>query len=373
MARMLQRWGWLRRRKGRSVLCLQLGPEEAGPWGPLFEALTQRFPRLRCYSYGLDRGTPLGALPRPQAWSRLLLRAKAHGVFLAGGPAPPGLAEACAALNLPLFEAAPRGAWSAPEGSPEGSADALLARFERALAQGPARSARARRGDRLLRALARRRFERLQDLAALREALGHPEVIWALGNGPSSEDPTLASAAYDSLFRVNHSWKARGFLSQPEVVFTGLRGTVAAVPGNTLLIFQREADFEALLPRCAFLPGRRCFMTAEQLGLFPDTGGVFRPTNGAIMIAVAVALAPKRLRIAGMDLFAHPAGAYPGDEATPNAYTVAHDRQDELSFLVTQLAHYEGTLETTSPVLKAALAERGLIVHDVTQENEDPR
>ena len=54
----------------------------------------------------------------------------------------------------------------------------------------------------------------------------------------------------------NHSWKARGFLSQPEVVFTGLRGTVAAVPGNTLLIFQREADFEALLPRCAFLPGR---------------------------------------------------------------------------------------------------------------------
>lgn len=373
MARMLQRWGWLRRRKGRSVLCLQLGPGEAESWGPLFEALTQRFPRLRCYCYGLGQGTPLGALPRPQAWSRLLLRAKAHGVFLAGGPAPSGLAEACAALNLPLFEAAPEGAWTAPEGARESSADALLIRFERALAQGPARSARARRGDRLLRALARRRFERLPDLAALREVLGHPEVIWALGNGPSSEDPTLASAAYDSLFRVNHSWKARGFLNQPEVVFTGLRGTVAAVPGNTLLIFQREADFEALLPRCAFLPGQRRFMTAEQLGLFPDTGGVFRPTNGAIMIAVAVALSPKRLRIAGMDLFAHPAGAYPGDEATPNAYTVAHDRQDELSFLAAQLAHYEGTLETTSPVLKSALAERGLIVHDVTQENEDPR
>jgi len=373
MARMLQRWGWLRRRKGRSVLCLRLGPEEAESWGPLFEALTQRFPRLRCYCYGLGQGTPLGALPRPQAWSRLLLRAKAHGVFLAGGPAPSGLTEACASLNLPLFEAAPEGAWTAPEGTRESSADALLVRFERSLAQGPARSARARRGDRLLRALARRRFERLGDLPALREALGHPKVIWALGNGPSSEDPTLASAAYDSLFRVNHSWKARGFLSQPEVVFTGLRGTVAAVPGNTLLIFQREADFEALLPRCAFLPGRRRFMTAEQLGLFPDTGGVFRPTNGAIMIAVAVALAPKRLRIAGMDLFAHPAGAYPGDEATPNAYTVAHDRQDELSFLAAQLAHYEGTLETTSPVLKTALAELGLIVHDVTQENEDPR
>ena len=375
MASMLQRWGWLRRRKGRSVLCLQLGPEDAegGPWAPLFKVLAQRFPRLRCYSYGLAKGTPLGALPGPEAWPRLLLRAKAHGVFLSGGPSPPGLAEACLALSLPLFEAAPGGAWNAPEGGREGSADALLSRFERALAQGPARSARARRGDRLLRALARRRFERLSDLAALRAALGHPEVIWALGNGPSSEDPTLASAAYDSLFRVNHSWKARGFLSQPEVVFTGLRGTVAAVPAKTLLIFQREADFEGLLPRCAFLPGRRRFVTAEQLGLFPDTGGVFRPTNGAIMIAVAVALAPKRLRIAGMDLFAHPAGAYPGDEATPNAYTVAHDRQDELSFLAAQLTHYEGTLETTSPVLKSALAERGLIVHDVTQENEDPR
>ena len=129
MARMLQRWGWLRRRKGRSVLCLQLGPEAVEPWGPLFEALTQRFPRLRCYSYGLGQGTPLGALPRPQAWFRLLLRAKAHGVFLAGGAAPSGLAEACAALNLPLFEAAPEGAWTAPDGSRESSADALLVRF----------------------------------------------------------------------------------------------------------------------------------------------------------------------------------------------------------------------------------------------------
>ena len=119
MASMLQRWGWLRRRKGRSVLCLQLGPEDAEgePWAPLFKALTQRFPRLRCYSYGLAKGTPLGTLPGPEAWPRLLLRAKAHGVFLSGGPSPPGLAEACLALSLPLFEAAPGGAWNAPEGA----------------------------------------------------------------------------------------------------------------------------------------------------------------------------------------------------------------------------------------------------------------
>ena len=92
MASMLQRWGWLRRRKGRSVLCLQLGPEDAegGPWAPLFKALAQRFPRLRCYSYGLAKGTPLGTLPGPEAWPRLLLRAKAHGVFLSGGPSPRG-------------------------------------------------------------------------------------------------------------------------------------------------------------------------------------------------------------------------------------------------------------------------------------------
>ena len=72
------------------------------------------------------------------------------------------------------------------------------------------------------------------------------------------------------------------------------------------------------------------------------------------MIAVAVALAPL-LADRGMD----PSPIQRGptrDEATPNAYTVAHDRQDELSFLAAQLAHYEGTLETTSPVLKSALA-----------------
>ena len=79
--------------------------------------------------------------------------------------------------------------------------------------------------------------------------------------------------------------------------------------------------------------------TAERLRVM-DFGdfGVFTPTNGAVKLATAVALQPKRLIVAGMDLFQHPEGSYPGDSTTPNAYTVLHDRQTELAFI---LSHFE--------------------------------
>lgn len=367
------RLGWLPRRKGRSILCLALNdaPGARAAGAALLGELEAAFPRLRLYTFGLALGQPLAALPREGAWQRLLLRSKAHGVFVAGSTPSPALRAACAALGLPLLQHTADLGWH-PPGSPQrfDAAGALTA-YGAALTQGPRREARARFGDRWLRALARRRFQRLPDLEALRRALNNPERILALGNGPSSEDPSLKHHPYDALFRVNHSWKARAFLPKPQLVFTGLRATVAAVDETTCLVFQTERDFEALLPRCAFISGTRRFCTAEQLGLFPAAGGVFRPTNGAIMVAVAVALAPKRLCLGGIDLFAHPEGAYPGDHRTPNAYTVAHDRQDELGFMAQQLGAYAGELEIKSPILREALGERGRAASDPKALEED--
>ena len=69
------------------------------------------------------------------------------------------------------------------------------------------------------------------------------------------------------------------------------------------------------------------------------------------MLATAVALQPKRLIVAGMDLFQHPAGSYPGDSTTPNAYTVLHDRDTELAFILSRLDRFEGELTILSEIL----------------------
>ena len=69
------------------------------------------------------------------------------------------------------------------------------------------------------------------------------------------------------------------------------------------------------------------YATIERFGLFisqPQWQDV-RPTNGAVMLATAVALQPSRLVISGVDLFNHPAGSYPGDSTTPNAYSQGHE------------------------------------------------
>src|SRR3546814_318572 len=76
-----------------------------------------------------------------------------------------------------------------------------------------------------LRRLLCAKVERYDDVPALREALGHPDTILCLGNGPSSEDPDVAKVRYDALFRVNSLWLKRGFLTTPDMVFTGSSST----------------------------------------------------------------------------------------------------------------------------------------------------
>ena len=55
------------------------------------------------------------------------------------------------------------------------------------------------------------------------------------------------------------------------------------------------------------------------------------------MIATAVALQPRRLIIAGIDMFSDPSGAYPGDDSTPNAYVLVHDADLERRFIMETL------------------------------------
>jgi len=200
------------------------------------------------------------------------------------------------------------------------------------------------------------RLVRYDDLGALRTALRSPQTIMCLGNGPSSEDPALDAIGYDALFRVNHGWQQRGRFTAPDVVFTGGKPSMRAV-GSAIFGFQTPdaaASFAALR---TFNPlfHRSRFFDAHDLAPILHTfdWGSLRPTNGAVMLAVAVALQPTRLIIAGIDLFRHQAGSYPGDITTPNAYSPGHSLESELAFLLVLLDGYTGELVIVSDALRA--------------------
>lgn len=207
-------------------------------------------------------------------------------------------------------------------------------------------------GLRRLFAAKARRYDSLEDL---RQALGNPQSILCLGNGPSSEDPAVSQVAHDCLFRVNDLWLKRGLLTRPDMVFTGSKGTLALVK-NTIFGLHTTRSEGRLLVAPLLRPARWGFRyaTIERFGLFisDPKWDDMRPTNGAIMLATAVALQPARLTIAGIDLFSHPAGTYPGDTRTPNAYTPGHNAESELALLLEALDRYRGDLAILSPALQ---------------------
>lgn len=200
------------------------------------------------------------------------------------------------------------------------------------------------------------RAERIATLDDLAARLRHPRTILCLGNGPSSEDPRLRSIAYDALFRVNHLWQERGFLTDPDVVFTGTTDTVRRI-GRAIVgagAINREGRLLlAGLTRCPFRRFR--FFTVERLNiLVPQASwGDAVPTNGALMLATAVALCPERIVVAGMDLFRHRGGAYPGDTSTPNAYTARHEADLEERVLLETLRAYRGEVVIIGEILRA--------------------
>ena len=204
------------------------------------------------------------------------------------------------------------------------------------------------------------RAKRFDDFASLKAALGDPEAILCLGNGPSSEDPRLLHTQYDCVFRVNWEWKQRNFLTDVDMVFTGNARTIREVPaaifGFQKVATEKDVLMHTLVPR---FRSRLRYATLERLpSFFNEEDWGAKATNGSAMLAVAVALKPKRLIIAGIDLYADPAGGYPGEPQRANAYHPAHDRSTELRILERALSEFEGEIVILSDVLREQLDAR---------------
>ncbi|MEE9494796.1 MAG: hypothetical protein V3W04_15660 [Gammaproteobacteria bacterium] len=205
----------------------------------------------------------------------------------------------------------------------------------------------------IFRPLYNLKYQSIHTIDSLKNELGNPTCILCLGNGPSSIDSRLNYMAYDVLFRVNHLWLKQGHLSHPDMIFTGLKSTVKAYKENTIFGFQTLAREEDMLVKCLPIPRKLTYATAEAVGSvnYKELDASYQPTNGLVMLATAVALQPEKIIIAGVDLFQHPTGAYPADTTTPNAYTLAHDRDMEQAEILDVLAKFKGELVILSEIL----------------------
>lgn len=199
---------------------------------------------------------------------------------------------------------------------------------------------------------------RIESWDELRDRLGRPETILCLGNGPSSEDPSFATRRFDCLFRVNWRWRERGLLTAPQVVFVGDPRTPNRI-ANAILAFRVEEEANYVLVRqwLALKVPRFRYVVFDRLSSArPDARWPARPTNGAIMVAAAVALRPRRIIIGGIDLYQHPAGRYPGDRSTLDGYVRVHERSVEIAVIREALGRFAGAVEILSPILAAAIA-----------------
>ena len=189
----------------------------------------------------------------------------------------------------------------------------------------------------------------------LRRRLGNPETIMCLGNGPSSELQEVEALSFDCLFRVNWVWKDRGRHANPSLVFTADFDPppLGIAP---IICFPTREDANQILASYA---GRRVGLPAEYL-VFPELASAgrtwsHRPTNGALMVAAAVHLRPSRLIIAGIDLYLHPLGKYPGSSGETNDYDAIHHRDIDLAFIRAALNQFDGETKIFSRQLQAAL------------------
>lgn len=201
-------------------------------------------------------------------------------------------------------------------------------------------------------------MRRITSWDELRSRVGEPKAILCLGNGPSSEGTGIESAGFDCLFRVNWIWSDRSIHRDPNVVFTA---DLDAPPGPAVPIvcFPTRQDANLILESYA----RRRIATRTEYLVFPELASPFsdrtwshRPTNGALMVAAAALLRPARLIIAGIDLYLHPDGKYPGATDEPNEYDAMHDRNIDLAFIRVVLDRFGGDIDIRSQQLRTALA-----------------
>jgi hypothetical protein len=74
------------------------------------------------------------------------------------------------------------------------------------------------------------------------------------------------------------------------------------------------------------------------------------------MVAAAVLLRPSRLIVAGIDLYLHPDGKYPGATGEPNRYDEIHHRDVDLAFIRAALGQFDGDAAILSEQLQRALS-----------------
>jgi hypothetical protein len=199
---------------------------------------------------------------------------------------------------------------------------------------------------------------RIDSWDELRATMGHPRVVLCLGNGPSSEDPGLATIRHDCLIRVNWRWKCRGLHQDPQIVFLGDPRTLREVRGAIFGLWDRALEYGMLLRHLIVRgPQPMRYLTMERISpLIRDCNWPARPTNGALMVAAAVALRPERLVIAGVDLYQDSAGRYPGDLLAMNTYGRSHDRATDLAIIRAALAEHQGETLVVGESLRTALA-----------------
>lgn len=392
--RLAARFGFVDRSNSRTFWFMGSDPDDFANAAPLMEALRERYPRVRVLLITDRRDTAERlAASKPESWvmlkpvaaagaaRRMVKRLNPRLMILLNAAADDGAVIAAAArrhvpvlMHCPAVTTARTQSGVVQQLAPGASTDEMLATIaplmRRDLKQLRSQSSTRLHPKRLATAvlhsrpgqwIAGRRHRRIDTIDELRVALGRPRTILCLGNGPSCEDPRLRELPYDCVFRTNDRWISRGFLENPDMVFTGDRGTVARVRGVIFGFQDQNAADRLLLQRALGLldPPLR-FVTVDGLGTFLDTMDLpATPTNGSTMLATAVALAPDRLIIAGIDLFMDPRGGYPGDKTTANAYTPRHDRDVEVRIIKRALESFPGEVTIVSEVLRRTLAREG--------------
>jgi hypothetical protein len=199
---------------------------------------------------------------------------------------------------------------------------------------------------------------RIDTWSELRARLGNPQTILCLGNGPSSEDPAVFREPHDALFRVNHLWQPRARLRNPALVFVGSPVTLTKVRGCIYGFSTIRKESRMLLRRLwAVGPGRFEYITVERLSSLADeTRWPAELSTGAHMIIAAAGLQPKRLVIAGVDLYGHPDGRYPGDTHASNTYAPDHSPETEVEAIAESLRSFPHEVVIIGDTLRASLA-----------------
>lgn len=330
------------------------------------EALGGRFPNT--FICAPRAGLTLGRLrarvilridpesPAPPGFVRLLRRAIRRDIPVFALMAATAQAMQGIALDQPLTALSRSAADELPARADLAQiADHLISAMGMERGDGPIVDAATGIAQRLIRGpvggLLSPMVHRFPDRDALYAHLGRPQTIMCLGNGPTCADPRLAEMPHDVLFRVNHQWMEDGYMTRADVLFAGVKKSMRAAGPRLIAVATRRKE-QALLGVRLLMPwrGRFRYVVVEDIAPVGDKlHGHPRPTTGAVMLAAAVALAPRRLIVAGMDMFSDKSGAYPGRPGAVNAYALSHDKDTDAAFICQHLARFEGEVVTLSP------------------------